>query len=73
MKKKIHPSTKEIKMTCSCGNQLELLSSLKKDQLLDVCSKCHPFYTGEHKISDEKGRVEKYKKRFGSIGLTKNK
>jgi large subunit ribosomal protein L31 len=51
MKEKIHPKSKMIKYVCSCGNVLETLSTLKEDELrVEICSKCHPFYTGEQRI-----------------------
>lgn len=71
MKADIHPSYGEITVTCSCGANFKTGSTLGHDLHLDVCSKCHPFYTGQQKIVDTAGRVEKYKERFGSLaGLT---
>ena len=55
-----------IKATCSCGNVIETQSTLGKDILIDVCSQCHPFYTGKQKILDSGGRVDRFKKRFGN-------
>jgi|MGYP000102425713 large subunit ribosomal protein L31 len=66
MKPEIHPSYEAIKATCSCGNVIETKSTLGKDILIDVCSSCHPFYTGKQKILDSGGRVDRFKKRFGS-------
>lgn len=68
MKVDIHPIYKDITVTCSCGNTFATKSTTGKDALsLDVCSKCHPFYTGKQKIMDTAGRVEKFKSRYGSF------
>lgn len=64
MKADIHPSYNKITATCSCGAKFEVYSTLKKDLHLDICSQCHPFYTGKHKIVDTAGRVERFKARF---------
>ena len=66
MKSDIHPNYSAIKATCSCGNVVETRSTLCKDILIEVCSQCHPFYTGKPKILDSGGRVDRFKKRFGS-------
>ena len=65
MRQEIHPEYTEIKATCSCGNVIVIKSTLKEDIKLDVCSACHPFYTGEQKLIDTGGRVERFEKRFG--------
>lgn len=65
MKDDIHPKYHDIKVTCSCGNSFTTRSTLGKDKLLiEVCSACHPFYTGKHKLVDTGGRVDKFKKRY---------
>ena len=58
MKADIHPSYTEINVTCSCGNEFQTRSTLGEDLLIEVCSVCHPFYTGEQKIIDSGGRVD---------------
>ncbi len=68
MKKGIHPNYAEIKATCSCGNVITTRSTVKKDLHLDVCSECHPFYTGKQKAAETGGRVDKFNKRFGALG-----
>jgi len=68
MKADIHPEYQAIKATCSCGNVIETSSTTCEDLHLDVCSACHPFYTGKQKILDSGGRVERYRQRFGSRG-----
>lgn len=65
MKDGIHPEYKTIKFACTCGNAFETGSTLNKDLAIEVCSKCHPFYTGQQKLVDTAGRVEKYRSRYG--------
>jgi large subunit ribosomal protein L31 len=67
MKKDIHPAYETITVKCSCGNTFQTSSTLCHDITVDVCSACHPFYTGKQKIVDTGGRVERFNKRFGSI------
>ena len=66
MKADIHPAYNEIKATCSCGNVVETRSTLEGDLQIEVCSACHPFYTGKQKIMDTAGRVERFRRRFGN-------
>ena len=63
MKKKIHPKYKKITITCVCGARYETMST-RGDYSIDVCSACHPFYTGSQKLIDTAGRVEKFQSRF---------
>lgn len=65
MKTDTHPNYQEMTATCSCGNVIKVGSTLGEDMSLDVCSNCHPFYTGKQKIMDAGGRVEKFRRRFG--------
>ena len=67
MKADTHPKSERIVATCSCGNTIETESTLCKDIYLDVCSACHPFYTGKQRNVDTGGRVDKFKKRFGAL------
>ena len=64
MKEKIHPKYFEATVTCGCGNTFKT-GSTKKELRVDVCSKCHPFFTGKQKLVDTGGRVDRFKKRFG--------
>ena len=64
MKENIHPEYKTIKVKCSCGNEFETRSTLCHDITVDVCSVCHPFFTGKQKIVDTGGRVEKFNRHF---------
>ena len=65
MKTEIHPSYETIKVVCSCGNTFETRSTLGKDLHVEICSNCHPFYTGKQKMLDTAGRVERYNKKYG--------
>ena len=65
MKKEIHPTYNKITATCSCGNVMELNSTLKNDINVEICSNCHPCYTGQQKIVDTGGRVQRFEKKFG--------
>ncbi len=71
MKADIHPQYGEITATCTCGNVMKTRSTLCKDIHVDVCSACHPFYTGQQKVVDTGGRIDKFKKRFGAVRRTK--
>ncbi len=64
MQADIQPKYEDIKATCSCGNVIATRSTLAKDITLDVCSECHPFYTGKQKVLDSGGRIDRFKKRF---------
>lgn len=66
MKTDIHPNYETITATCTCGNVINVRSTLSKDLNLDVCSECHPFYTGTQKTMDTGGRVDRFRKRFGN-------
>lgn len=68
MKADIHPRYEEVTVRCSCGNEFQTRSTLCEDVQLEVCSACHPFYTGKQKIVDKGGRVERFRRRFGSRG-----
>lgn len=65
MKADIHPKYDEINVSCSCGNAFQTRSTSKKDLAVEVCSSCHPFYTGKQKILDSAGQVDKFKRRYG--------
>ena len=63
MKEKIHPQYYETKIICACGNVIETRSTVK-DLRVEICSQCHPFFTGKQKLVDTAGRVEKYLKKY---------
>ena len=65
MKADIHPEYKVINVSCSCGNAFKTRSTLGEDLHLEVCSACHPFYTGQQKILDTAGRVDKFRRKYG--------
>ena len=64
MKPGIHPEYSEINVVCSCGASWKTRSTIGKDFHVEVCSNCHPFYTGKQKIVDTAGRVEKFRQRY---------
>ncbi|MGH1439626.1 MAG: 50S ribosomal protein L31 [Cellvibrionaceae bacterium] len=64
MKADIHPNYGEMVATCSCGNVIKTASTLAKEIHVDVCSSCHPFYTGKQKKADTGGRIDRFNKRF---------
>ena len=68
MKADIHPAYAKLTATCSCGNVIETRSTLGHDLHVDVCSKCHPFYSGKQKVLDTGGRIDRFNKRFGNAG-----
>jgi large subunit ribosomal protein L31 len=71
MKAAIHPDYKEITVTCTCGNTFKTSSTLGHDLQVEVCSNCHPFYTGKQKIVDTAGRVDKFRKKYAAAGAPK--
>ena len=64
MKDAIHPKYAEIEVTCSCGNKFTTKSTSIKPLHIEVCSACHPFYTGKQKIVDTAGRVERFRQKY---------
>ena len=66
MKKGIHPEYVDCTITCACGNTFNTRST-KKDIRVEICSQCHPFFTGKQKFVDSAGRVEKFKKKYGDL------
>ena len=63
MKKDIHPTYQEARVRCACGNEFVTRSTLDSIQV-EICSACHPFFTGTQKIIDTEGRVERFRKRY---------
>lgn len=64
MKENLHPKYEATTIKCACGNVIETRST-SKDIRVEICSKCHPFFTGKQKVVDTGGRVDRFKKRFG--------
>jgi large subunit ribosomal protein L31 len=67
MKASIHPKYETINVTCSCGEVFQTRSTLEKDLNIEVCAKCHPFYTGKQKLIDTGGRVQKFNDRYKKV------
>lgn len=63
MKPDIHPQYHKIKAVCACGNEVEL-GSVNEEIKVEICSACHPFFTGKQKLVDTAGRIEKFKKKY---------
>lgn len=71
MKPGIHPDYREVEVTCSCGNRFAVRSTYAEEKLtVEVCSACHPFYTGKHKILESAGQVDKFRRRYGKKSKT---
>jgi len=68
MKADIHPKYTTIKVTCSCGNSFETRSTLTDELHVEVCSHCHPFFTGQQKMMDTAGRVDRFRRKYGLSG-----
>ena len=64
MQENVHPSYQQIEVTCSCGNLFKTGSTLNHDLHLEICSACHPFYTGQQKIVDTTGQIERFRKKY---------
>lgn len=67
MKPDIHPKYKTVTVQCSCGNTFETKSTLGRDLHIEVCSACHPFYTGKQRLVDTAGRVDKFRRKYGRV------
>lgn len=72
MKEKIHPDYKAITVKCACGNVFETRST-RASFTVDICSECHPFFTGKQKIVDSAGRVERFRRKYGDYTKAKSK
>jgi large subunit ribosomal protein L31 len=66
MKKGIHPEYVECRVTCACGNTF-MTRSTQKEIRIEICSQCHPFFTGKQKLVDSAGRIEKFRKKYGDL------
>jgi large subunit ribosomal protein L31 len=68
MKKGIHPQYHDVTVVCACGNSFKTRSTYKSDVLhLEICSNCHPFFTGKQKLVDSAGRVERFQKKYAGF------
>jgi len=72
MKPDTHPAYHNIKAVCACGNEIEL-GSVNSEIRVEICSACHPFFTGKQKLIDTAGRIEKFKKKYAGFQGTKKK
>jgi large subunit ribosomal protein L31 len=72
MKADIHPKYTTIKVTCSCGNSFETRSTLTDELHVEVCSHCHPFFTGQQKMMDTAGRVDRFRRKYGLSSAKKS-
>ena len=72
MKSNIHPNYQPATFTCSCGNVIETYSTTKSSSI-EICSNCHPFYTGKQKLLDSAGRVERFKAKYAGRDITAGK
>jgi len=72
MKKGIHPELHEVTVKCSCGAEFKTLST-KKEIHIEICSQCHPFFTGKQKIVDSAGKIEKFRRKYGTIKMPAQK
>ncbi|NNE65202.1 MAG: 50S ribosomal protein L31 [Pyrinomonadaceae bacterium] len=74
MKPEIHPKYATMNVTCACGSSFETRSTMGEDLNIEICSECHPFFTGKQKLVDTAGRVDRFKKRFarrrGAVAAT---
>ena len=67
MKDKIHPKVFNAKIRCVCGNEIEALSSKGDMVHMEICSQCHPFYTGKQRFVDTAGRIDRFRKKYASV------
>ncbi len=67
MKPGTHPNFAEVTINCACGNQIKTVSTSTKGYNVDICSKCHPFFTGQQRLLDATGRVEKFTKKYANV------
>lgn len=72
MKEDIHPKYQKCQVTCACGNTFETRSTVKEINV-EICSECHPFYTGKKKLIDSGGRIEKFKKKYKQFNKNNKK
>lgn len=73
MKKEIHPNYQEINVTCACGSSFKTRSTMGEELHIEICSECHPFFTGKQKLVDTAGRVDRFNKRYARGGAPATK
>ena len=67
MRTGIHPEYHDLQVTCACGESFVTRSTRKDNLRLEICSACHPFFTGKHRIVDSTGRVERFRQKYGDV------
>ncbi len=67
MKKKLHPDLHDTKIQCACGNEFQSKSTAGQEITVEVCSQCHPFFTGQQRFVDSAGRIDRFKKKYGQV------
>ena len=73
MKNDIHPALHKAKITCACGNETEILSTKGKEVHVEICSSCHPFFTGKQRFVDTAGRIDRFRKKYAGFDKSKDK
>ncbi len=71
MKAAIHPNYHEVRVHCACGNSFLTRSTSKEDINVEICSNCHPFFTGKQKLMDTAGRVERFRRKYAKVETAK--
>ncbi|WP_027185820.1 50S ribosomal protein L31 [Desulfovibrio inopinatus] len=71
MKQDIHPKVYKAKMRCNCGMESEVVSTRGEEVLVEICSNCHPFYTGKQRLIDTAGRIDRFRKKYANFGKGK--
>jgi len=71
MKEKIHPAYRVVTVTCACGNAMKTRST-RESFTVDVCSACHPFYTGTQKTADKEGKIERFRRKYAAFDAKKS-
>jgi large subunit ribosomal protein L31 len=71
MKAAIHPTYHEVKVHCACGNSFQTRSTNREDINVEICSNCHPFFTGKQKLLDTAGRVERFRRKYAKSDAAK--
>lgn len=67
MRDKIHPKVFKAKIVCACGNSSEIFSTKGESVQVEICSSCHPFYTGKQRFLDTAGRIDRFRKKYGTV------
>ncbi len=71
MRQDIHPKVYKAKMRCNCGMEAEVVSTKGEEVLVEICSNCHPFYTGKQRLIDTAGRIDRFRKKYAKFGKDK--